>query len=73
VWIRDTEIEVKVQDNLPLTSVSLCCCSVDFDNLTISIQLQVPLFAFKGKYEMNGKMASLPITGNGNFHTKFCT
>jgi hypothetical protein len=45
------------------------CRSVDFEKLTISLQLQVPLAFFQGKYEMSGKLAALPISGKGNFNS----
>jgi hypothetical protein len=55
-----------------LSSLFLCSCRrVDFDKLTIRLQLLVPLAVFKGKYEMSGKLASLPISGKGNFNSTF--
>jgi Haemolymph juvenile hormone binding protein (JHBP). len=41
------------------------CFRFDFDKLTFSIQLLVPKLGFSGKYQMSGKMATLPISGKG--------
>lgn len=48
-------------------NVSLCFRG-DFDKLTISFQLHVPLAVFRGKYEMSGKLMNLPISGKGDFN-----
>jgi hypothetical protein len=47
------------------------CHRVDFDKLLLSVQLLVPEAIFRGKYELSGKLASLPIAGKGNYNTSF--
>jgi hypothetical protein len=50
----------------------LCLCHrVDFDKLIVSLQFQVPYAVFRGKYELSGKLVSLPITGKGDFNVTF--
>jgi len=45
------------------------CSRVDFNNLTISFQLHVPLAVFRGKYEMSGRLLNLPVSGKGDFNS----
>ncbi|PNF31888.1 hypothetical protein B7P43_G07892 [Cryptotermes secundus] len=44
---------------------------VDFDKLIVSIQFMAPQLDFRGKYELSGKLVSLPIIGKGDFNSTF--
>jgi hypothetical protein len=44
------------------------CYRFDFDKKTISLKFYAPLIVFRGKYEVSGKLVSLPITGKGDFN-----
>ncbi|PNF31891.1 hypothetical protein B7P43_G07892 [Cryptotermes secundus] len=41
---------------------------VDFDKLIVSIQFMAPQLDFRGKYELSGKLVSLPIVGKGDYN-----
>lgn len=46
--------------------------SFDFDAKEITIQGQLPYLNFTGTYRLSGKLASLPIFGNGPYTSDFC-
>lgn len=44
---------------------------MDFNNLTMQIQMLVPALKFTANYEMDGKVLMLPAVGNGDCTLKF--
>jgi hypothetical protein len=44
---------------------------VDFDKLQLSIEFLAPSLVFRGKYELAGKLVSLPIAGKGDYNATF--
>jgi hypothetical protein len=47
------------------------CRRVDFDKLFLSIEFLAPYLVFRGKYELAGKLVSLPISGKGDYNATF--
>jgi hypothetical protein len=45
--------------------------SFDFDKKKITAEVTVPEAQFSGRYELNGKLLTLPISGNGHFNATF--
>jgi hypothetical protein len=45
--------------------------SFDFDKKELTFQGQMPYLNFSGTYGLNGKLASLPISGNGTYTVSF--
>jgi hypothetical protein len=39
--------------------------------MLLSIQFMAPQLVFRGKYELAGKLVSLPIAGMGDFNATF--
>jgi len=44
---------------------------MDFNNLTMQIQMLVPSLKLTADYEMEGKILMLPAVGNGDCTLKF--
>jgi len=44
---------------------------MDFNNLTMQIQMLVPSLKLMADYEMEGKLLMLPVVGNGDCTLKF--
>ena len=44
----------------------------DLDKKRIAVEVVVPEAHFTGKYEVKGKLMSLPLVGKGKFDATFC-
>jgi hypothetical protein len=44
----------------------------DLDKKHITVEVVVPAAHFTGKYEVKGKLLSLPLVGKGTFDATFC-
>jgi hypothetical protein len=53
-------------------SNTLSVHSFDFDKKKITAEVIVPEAHFAGRYEVKGKLLTLPISGNGPFNATFC-
>jgi hypothetical protein len=46
--------------------------SFDFDKKKITLEVTVPEAHISGRYEVNGKLVALPLSGKGPFNATFC-
>ena len=44
----------------------------DLDKKRITVEVVVPEAHFTGKYEVKGKLMTLPLVGKGRFDATFC-